>query len=100
LQEIFPEPVWHMNCGSTIEFKIMATKDKFMRLIQEVRGLAEIRRHQPAPKHSPLYLVQLRSHLNATSRPKTRLIINADLKEIPSFPDPVKITHLKADSGV
>ena len=89
-----------MNCGSSCEFKIMATKDKFMRLIQEVRGLAEIRRYQPVPKHSPLFLLQLRSHLTATSRPKTRLIITVDLKQVSSFPDPVKITHLKADSGV
>jgi hypothetical protein len=89
-----------MNCGSTYEFEIMATKDKFMRLLQEVRGLAEIRRHHPVPKHSPLFLMQLRSHLTATSRPKTRLIITVDLKEVPHFPHPVKITHLKADSGV
>jgi len=78
----------------------MATKDKFMRLLQEVRGLAEIRRHQSVPKHSPLFLMQLRSHLSATSRPKGRLIVNVEMKEMMHFPDPVKITHLKADSGV
>jgi hypothetical protein len=100
LQEFFPELVWHMNCGSTGEFDFMATKDKLMRLLQEVRGLAEIRRPHPTPKPSPLFLMQLRSHMTEASRPRGRLIITVNLKEIPSFPDPVAITHLKSDSGV
>ena len=78
----------------------MATKDKFMRLLQEVRGLAEIKRHQPLSKQSPLFLMQLRSHLTSTSRPKDRLVVAVDMKEMMNFPSPVKITHLKADSGV
>ena len=78
----------------------MATKDKLMRLLQEVRGLAEINRRQPAPKPSPLFLMQLRSHLTNSSRPRYRLNIAVDANESAHFPHPVKITHLSTDSGV
>ena len=78
----------------------MATKDKLMRLLQEVRGLAEITRRQPAPKASPLFLMQLRSHLNSSSRPRYRVCISGDSSEAAHFPHPVKITHVTLDSGV
>jgi hypothetical protein len=78
----------------------MATKDKLMRLLQEVRGLAEIRRPHPSPKPSPLFLMQLRSHMSEASRPKGRLLITVNHKEVVNFPHPVQIKHLKTDSGV
>ena len=78
----------------------MATKDKLMRLLQEVRGLAEINRRTPAAKPSSLFLMQLRSHLTDANRPRHRLIIAGDIGEAAHFPTPVKITHLTADSGV
>ena len=78
----------------------MATKDKLMKLLQEVRGLAEITRRHPAPKASPLFLMQLRSHLNNSCRPRYRLNIAMDHGETAHFPHPVKITHLSSDSGV
>ena len=92
--------LWHVNCGSPGEFDIMATKDKLMRLLQEVHGLGEIRRPNPVPKHSPLFLTQLRSYMSQTNRPKHRLVINVDINDSTGFPNPVKITHVKADSGV
>src|ERR1039457_162916 len=91
--------LWHVNCGSFDEFDIMATKDKLMRLLQEMHGLGEVRRPNPVPKHSPLFLTQLRSHMSQTSRPRHRLVINVDVKDSLGFPDPVNITHLKSDSG-
>lgn len=78
----------------------MATKDKLMRLLQEVRGLAEITRRNPAPKPSPLFLMQLRSHLSGASRPRYRLSVSMEHGESAHFPHPVKITHLSPDSGV
>lgn len=75
----------------------MATKDKLMRLLQEVRGLAELTRpHAAMREPSPLFLIQMRSHLAETSRPKRRLIVNVD--ELAEFPLPVKITHLKTNA--
>ena len=78
----------------------MATKDKFMRLLQEVRGLADITRRHPVPRNSPLFLMQLRMHLSDASRPRHRLTIATDIEEAANFPHPVKITHLSTDSGV
>ncbi len=78
----------------------MATKDKLMRFLQEMRGLAEINRRHPAPKSSPLFLMQLRSHLTNSSRPRYRLDISVDAKESAHFPQPVKITHLRSDTGI
>jgi len=78
----------------------MATKDKLMKFLQEVRGLAEINRRHPSPKPSPLFLMQLRSHLNSSSRPRYRLSISMDHGESAHFPHPVKISHLTTDSGV
>ena len=78
----------------------MATKEKIMRLLQEMRGLADITRRHPAPKPSPLFLMQLRSHLTNTNRPRHRLVIGGNISEAAHFPIPVKITHLTADSGV
>lgn len=76
-------------------FNIMATKAKIMALFQETHGLEKIRHAHPVPKHSPLFLSQLRSHLSQTDRPRHRLFINAEPQEFSNFPNPVKITHLK-----
>ena len=78
----------------------MATKDKLLRLLQEVRGLAEINRRNSAAKPTPLFLMQLRSQLNSSSRPRYRLSISMDSRESAHFPQPVRITHLTAKSGV
>jgi hypothetical protein len=78
----------------------MATRDKLMKLLQEMRGLSEMGRPQMPAKSSPLFLAQLRSHMNATSRPRRRLFIASDIQEAHGFPEPVEIIHLKTDSGV
>jgi hypothetical protein len=78
----------------------MATKDKLMRLILDVRARAEIQQTRSAPKHSPLFLAQLRAHMNDTVRPKRRLVIQIRTQQLDEFPEPVKILHVKSDSGV
>jgi hypothetical protein len=80
----------------------MATKIKLLKLLQEMRGFAEFGRRHPTPKpSSPLYLLQLRSHLAETSRARHRLVITIDLKdsETTNIPHPVKITHLPPSSA-
>ena len=77
----------------------MATKIRFLKLLQEMHAFAEMNRRHPAPKPSPLYLMQLRAHMLQTSRPKRRLVVNIDLKDAVDFPHPVRITHVKPDSA-
>ena len=74
----------------------MATKVKLMKFLQEVRGFTEFSRRHFNPRPSPLYLLQLRSHLNETSRSRRRLIVAIDLKDTVTLPHPVKIHHVKA----
>ena len=78
----------------------MATKIKLLKLLQEMRAFSEMTRQNPAPRNSPLYLLQLRSHLAETSRPKGRLMVSIDLKDSLDMPHPVRITHIKPDSAV
>ena len=74
----------------------MATKVKLMKLLQEMRGLAELNRRHPAPRPSALYLLQLRTHMAETSQSRRRLLVKIDLKESLDLPHPVKINHLKS----
>lgn len=71
----------------------MATKIKLMKLLQEMRGLSEMRRWHRAPKPAALYLMQLRTHVAETSNARRRLVISIDLKDTAAVPDSVTIRH-------
>jgi hypothetical protein len=77
----------------------MATKIKLMKLLQEMHAFAELGRWQAASKPSPLFLVQLRSHMAETSRSRRRLVIRTDLKDSLDMPHPVRINHVKEESA-
>ena len=76
----------------------MATKVKIMKMLQEIRGLAQITNRRPAPKAPGLFLIQLRSHVTRTPLQKQKLVIPILLQDPPDIPHPVKITHVKADT--
>ena len=78
----------------------MATKDKLMKLLQDVRGLAETTRRPAASRNTPLFLMQLRRHLSDANRPRHRLLIAVDIEEAANFPQPVKIIHLTSPAKV
>jgi hypothetical protein len=79
----------------------MATKIKLMKMLQEMHGFAEMGCRCPASRLSPLYLLQLRSHVTETSRPRRhRLAIRIDLQDSLDMPHPVKITHITPDAIV
>ncbi len=71
----------------------MAAKLKLMKLLQEIRGLAEITARRPQPRAPGLFLIQLRSHLLHTTHPLRKRIL-VDAGDQPDVPAPVKITHL------
>jgi hypothetical protein len=77
----------------------MATKIKLMKLLQEMHAFAELSRRPPGSRQSPLFLLQLRSHMAETSRAKGRLIVSVDLKESLEMPHPVRINHIKPGSS-
>ncbi len=73
----------------------MATKMKIMKLLQEIRGFAEITNRRPQPRSPGLFIVQLRSHMLQTTGPRRKRNIAIDMLNHPDIPSPVKITHVK-----
>ena len=78
----------------------MATKIKLMRLLQEVRGHAQITNRRPAPRQTALYLMQLRGRASEIHSPKRRLAVTTDSNESANHPLPIKIHHIQADEFV
>ena len=78
----------------------MANKAKLMRLLQEVRGYAQITNRRPAPRPSVLYLMQLRGRNAQANAPKRRLIVVTETRENATTPLPIKITHLKPEDAL
>src|ERR1051326_284667 len=76
---------------------VMAAKVRIMKLLQEIRGFAEITQRRPPPKQPGLFLIQLRSHVNHATAAK-RKTIAVDVLDHPDIPHPVKITHLRPTS--
>jgi len=72
----------------------MATKMKLIKMLQEVKGLAQITNRKPAPRPPFLYLVQLRSQSAQVETPRRRLAIEAEAVRPPL---PIKINHIKTD---
>ena len=74
----------------------MATKMKLLKMLQEVKGLAQITNRRPAPRPPVIYLMQLRTQNAATQQPKRRLAIEkgTDTSHVPL---PIKINHIRPD---
>jgi hypothetical protein len=65
-----------------------------MKLLQEIRGFAEMSQRRPQPRKPGLFLIQLRSHVLRTTTARKKQTIAVDMLEHPDIPHPVKITHL------
>lgn len=77
----------------------MATKIKVLKMLQEVKGYAQITNRRPAPRPPLLYLMQLRSHPVPAELPRQRLTVEADTKAFANGPLPIKINHVKSDGS-
>jgi hypothetical protein len=73
----------------------MAAKVKISKLLQEIRGFAEITNRRPQPKPPGFFLMQLRSHLVHTTLPRPKRSISINIQNLPDIPHPVKITHVQ-----
>jgi hypothetical protein len=67
-----------------------------MKLLQELRGLADVTHRRPPPRQPGLFLIQLRSHVLETRQPRTKKVILVDMQGRLDIPYPVKITHIAA----
>ena len=85
-----------MNCESVGEVGNMATKMKLLKMMQEVKGIAQITNRRPAPRPPLLYLMQLRSQVAPANTPRRRVVIEAAALTAPL---PIKINHIKTDKS-
>lgn len=83
-----------MNCNVRGEDGNMATKMKLIKMLQEVKGLAQITNRKPAPRPPFLYLMQLRSQSAQVETPRRRLAVEVAAMPLPL---PIKINHIKTD---
>lgn len=73
----------------------MATKMKLLKLMQEVKGLAQITNRRPAPRPSVLYLMQLRGQAPVSPEiPKKRLVINMESADPCVVSFSIQINHV------
>lgn len=72
----------------------MATKVNLMKLLQEVRGFAQLTNRRPLPRTPGPLLLQAHwlSRRSAGARDKRTLRIKMD--NLPDIPHPVKINHI------
>ena len=86
---------WHMNCELKFRNNFMATKIKMLRLLEEVRGYAQITNRRPSPRPAVLYLMEIRSHKHPEIViPKRRLAISMSVENGANTPLAIKITHV------
>ena len=76
----------------------MAAKIKMLKLLQEIRGFADVTNRRPQPRSPGLVLTQMRSHVIQATLPRRRLSVSTDKRDCPDISRPVKINHLKPSS--
>ena len=77
----------------------MAAKIQILKLLQEIRGFAELSNRHPQPRSPGLIMTQIRSHRPQGVLPKRRLSIRIDTQDRTDIPDRVKINHVKQGPG-
>lgn len=73
----------------------MATKLRMLKLLQELRGFAEIVNRRPPPRSAALWLAQVRPHVVQAVLPRRSLRVTMVELSSTDIPHPVKINHLK-----
>jgi hypothetical protein len=65
-----------------------------MKLLQEIRGFAELTKRRPQPRSPGLVLIQMRSPVTQATLPKRKLSVQTDVQDHAGIPHPVKINHV------
>ncbi|HEV2209756.1 MAG TPA: hypothetical protein VG167_13340 [Verrucomicrobiae bacterium] len=69
----------------------MATRINLMKMLQEVRGLAELTNWHPLPRHDePVLLPRYTAR-----RGRLRRIVRVSMKSPPDIPTPVRIRYIQ-----
>ena len=73
----------------------MAAKIRMSKLLQEIRGFAEIVNRCPPPRATGLLLTQMRPRVIHTAMPRRSLSVTMIETDSPDIPHPVKINRVK-----
>jgi hypothetical protein len=73
----------------------MAAKIRMLKLLQEIRGFAEIAARRPSPRSPALILMQMRSHVIQATLPKRKLSVQMDVQDHLNISHPVKISYVR-----
>ena len=85
-----------MNCDSRYPEDDMATTTKISKMLQAVKGYAQVTNRRPPPRPPLLYLMQMRAQLAPAEFPRHRLPVTTDMKAFATGPLPIKINHVKS----
>ena len=77
----------------------MATKMNTTKLLQEIRGFAEIANRRPQTKPPGLFLMQIRPNVLRPVMPKRKLEVHIEAQAPQDMPHPVRITHVKESAS-
>jgi len=78
----------------------MATRMKMLKLLQEMRGFAQVTNRRPFNRHPGLFTLQIRCHMAQTTAAKRKQTISIRMQEPTDIPHPVKIVHLEPEPAV
>jgi hypothetical protein len=74
---------------------LMAAKLRMLKLLQEIRGFAEIVNRCPPPRSSAVLAAQMRPHVFQTVVPRRSLTVTMVERASADISHPVKINHVK-----
>ena len=73
----------------------MAAKVRMFKLLQEIRGFAEIVNRRPPPRSPGLLVAQMRPQVIQAVLPRRSLSVTMVQPDNSDIPHPVKINHVK-----
>jgi hypothetical protein len=79
----------------SLENTLMAAKVRMLKLLQEIRGFAEIVNRCPPPRSPGVFVAQMRPHLIQAAMPRRSLRVTMVERDSTHIPHPVKINHVK-----
>jgi len=74
----------------------MAARMNIDKLLQEIRGFAEIGNRQAQARRLAPFCLQMRAHATRLRLPTYKIDVHIELQDLPDVPHPVKITHVGA----
>lgn len=73
----------------------MAAKIKVMKMLQEIRGFAQVTNRRPPARHPDIALIPGRSPVLAPAASRKR-VLSINVQEPLGIPDPVRIKHVNS----